>query len=667
MQQGRASRILAIASLLGLGLAVGCGGGGSNARYDTGPVMEPNEGINSLEYWASMGFETQQNPPGALPEVSAEMGGAGFEAIASELGFQNNPNQRSMADPRGVPGGLLRLPIAEYPATMRSEGKDANTTFMALVSGMMYESMLGLDSWTDEFSPGLASHWKVEANGEGGQTFTFRINPEARWQTGHRVTSEDILATWKLMIDEGLLSPYNVILYRQYTEPEILSPYLIRTSTKEMNWRHFLYFGASMTVYPAHLIGGITGKEYMEKYQNQTMPGTGQYLLREDDINQGNSLTMTRIANYWDKDNPVGRGASNFYKVKFRVVQDPTLQREMFKKGELDIYVVGQAKYWVKEFLPEEIEQLGKGWIQRKKIYTQSPNGVSGFVFNMREAPFNDIRVRKAFAYLFNREKLIDKLFYDEYLPIRSYYPGSVYENPNNEIITYQPERGLALLAEAGWKERDSEGFLVNANGDRITLELMIDESPTTERIFTVIQEDMRNAGIDLKLKTTTSATQFQMVMERKFKIHFQSWGGLYFPNPESSFHSNTADEPNTNNLAGFKSAALDSICDLYNVAFSPEERVKLIRETDRILTESYQYALAWYGPFTRLGYWDKFGMPEWGLSRTGDWRALVGLWWYDKAKHERLVEAIEKGESIPLEPVEIDYWKGYDPMKPRN
>lgn len=661
MKFGRSSILILMGAALVGGLA-GCGGG--NARFDTGPVMEPDEGLNSIEYWASKGFETQDNPPGALPDVSAELGGAGFEEIAASLGFSTNPNQKSMADPRGVPGGMLRIPLAEFPATLRSEGKDSNTTFMALVSGMMYESMMGLDSWTDEFTPGLATHWKVEDNADGGQTFTFRLNPDARWQTGHRITAEDVKATWKLNVDDGLLQPYGALLYRQYTEPEVLSPYLVRTSTKDLNWRHFLYFGASMSIYPAHIIGPLSGKEYMERFQNQTMPGSGQYLLRDEDINQGNSLTMSRINNYWDKDNPIGKGAGNFAKVKFRVVADETLQREMFKKGELDIYIVGQAKYWVKEFLPEQIEQLGKGWIQRKKIFTQNPNGVSGFVFNMREEPFNDIRIRRAFAYLLNREKLIDKLFYNEYLPIYSYYPGSVYENPDNEKVKHDPETALRLLAEAGYSQRDAEGYLTNARGQRLELDIMIDESPTWERIITVIQEDYKQAGVKLNLKPTTGATQFQMVMDRKFKMHWQNWGGLYFPNPESSYKSNLADEPNTNNLSGFKSKELDSLCEVYNKTFDQATRIQLIRRTDKLLTESYETALGWYGPFTRIGYWDKFGMPEWGLSRTGDWRSLVSLWWYDADKHKELVKAIKKDESLPLSPVEIDYWKGFDPAK---
>jgi len=663
MNFGRSSILTLLGAALLGGLA-GCGGG--NARFDTGPVMEPDEGLNSMEYWASKGFETQDNPPGALPDVTAELGGAGFEEIAASLGFQTNTEVKSMTDPRGVPGGVLRLPLEEYPATLRSEGKDSNTAFMFMVGGMMYERLMGSDPWNDAFAPSLASHWKIENSPDGGQVFTFRINPNARWQTGHRVTADDIKATWRIMVDEGLLQPYNVILYQQYTEPEALSPYLVRTTTKEMNWRHFMYFGA-MNIYPNHIIGKLTGKEYMERFQNQTMPGSGLYLLKDEDTKQGVSIAMSRINNYWDKDNPNSKGGSNFAKVKFRVVADETLQREMFKKGELDVYMVGQAKYWVKEFLPEQIEQLGKGWIQRKKVYTQKPNGVSGFVFNMREEPFNDIRVRKAFAYLLNREKLIDKLFYNEYLPMHSYYAGSVYENQENEKIKYDPDTGHRLLAEAGYAQRDAEGFLTNARGQRLEMDLMIDESPTWERVMTVIQEDYKQAGIKINLKPTTGPTKFQMVMDRKFKMHFQSWGGLYYPNPENVFKSNLADVTNTNNLAGYKSEEFDALCEAYNKSFDQAERISIIRKTDKLLTESFQYALGWYGPFTRVGHWNKFGMPEWVMARAGgsDWRSsIISLWWYDADKHKNLIKAIKQDESIPLQPVEIDYWKGYDPAK---
>ena len=62
---------------------------------------------------------------------------------------------------------------------------------------------------------------------------------------------------------------------------------------------------------------------------------------------------------------------------------------------------------------------------------------------------------------------------FNEYVLIDSIYPGSVYENPNNEKIRYDPQQALQLLAEAGWKDRDAQGRLVK-NGRPLTIELAL-------------------------------------------------------------------------------------------------------------------------------------------------------------------------------------------------
>ena len=660
MKLGPSTAGLLLAAGLAAVLLVGCGQKNDTGRFDTGPVITKDLSVNSKDYWRTTTFEVVDEPDGALPGVSAEDGGDGFEEIAALNGWQTNTDYESVGSPKAKKGGMISLALSEYPATLRSEGKDSNTSVNQMYNGMMYEALIGVDPTTLAFIPGLASHWKVESQPDGTQTFWFRINPAARFQTGHRVTTEDVLASYRLMLDDGLNVPYNIVLYSEYTEPAVQSPYIFSVSTKELNWRHFLYFGASMSIYPAAHLKGVNGAQYMEKFQNEVLPGSGGYVLRMEDVKQGNSLTLTRINNYWDKDNPHSVGLNNFDRIKIVIVQDETLNREKFKKGELDVYVVGQAKYWVKEFIPEEIHQLGQGWIQRKRVFSDSPNGINGFAFNMREAPFNDVRVRQAFSHILDVGKLIDKLFYNQYLPMHSYYPGSVYENPDDKIYEHNLDKALALLAEAGWDKRDTEGYLVNAKGERLEFDLMIDQSPTWERVMTVIQEDYKQAGIKFNLKPTTGATMFQMLMEHNFKIHWQNWGGLTFPNPESSFHSNIADQVNSGNVNGLKNARIDSLCEVYNVTFDQGERVRQIREIDKILTEECPYGLGWYGPFSRIGYWNKYDLPEAGWSRTGDWRSILNYWWYDADKHKALNEAINSDSAIPLEPVDVTYWPNY-------
>jgi microcin C transport system substrate-binding protein len=340
------------------------------------------------------------------------------------------------------------------------------------------------------------------------------------------------------------------------------------------------------------------------------------------------------------------------------------LALEKFKKGEMDLYYIGRAAWWVDEFGGDEkgggnIDDLKRGLIQKRKIYNDNPQGIMGYAFNMRKPPFDDIRVRKAFYYLFNRDKLIEKLFLNEYQYLNSYFPGRIYENPNNPVYEYDQEKAVKLLAEAGWKERNDEGWLVK-DGRPFELTLAF-ASPSSERIYTVYQEDLAQVGIKLNLKQATSATMFKMVNERNFQIHFQSWTGLMFPNPESSMHSSTADPDNTTNITGVKNERIDELCAEYNVCFDQKRREEIIREIDGILADMIPYALGWYAPFQRIAYWNKFGQPEYYLTRIGDFLDIPQLWWYDAEKAQQL-EAAKKDNSIQMEVGEtlVTYWRDY-------
>ena len=602
-------------------------------------------------------FETVELPSGADPSVSAEMGGDGFTGE----GWETNTDFPLLADPNAKKGGSYTMRLVEFPSTLRNEGKDANNTMNSLIASMVYERLLTIHPTTIEFIPSLATHWKIS---EDKMTFTFRINPDARWSTGHRVTAQDVIETWRLHTDEGILAPYTNILYKKYEEPVAISPYIVQVRCTELNWRQFIYFAVSMTIWPSHIIKDLTGEDSFREYQFQMLPGSGPYTLSTKDIRKGTSLTLRRRNNYWAENARKSIGSDNFDRVKFLVVQDERLALEKFKKGEMDLYYIGRASWWINEFGgdakgSESMEDIQRGLIQKRKIFNDDPQGIMGYVFNMREEPFNDIRIRKAFYYLFNRDKLIEKLFLNEYQYLNSYFPGRIYENPNNPVYKYDQEKAVNLLADAGWSERNEEGWLIK-DGQVFELTLAF-ASPSSERIYTVYQEDLAQVGIKLNLKQSTPATMFKMANERNFKIHFQSWNGLLFPNPESSMHSNTADPDNTTNLPGVKNARIDEICTEYNVTFDQKEREKQIQEIDEILADMIPYALGWYAPFQRIAYWNKFGHPEYYLTRVGDFLDIPQLWWYDEEKAQQL-EAAKKDKSIQLEVGETinTYWPEY-------
>lgn len=602
-------------------------------------------------------------PADAGPDYSIppEKGGPGFSEIAEELGWTYGEPSYYLKSDDVKKGGRLTFALAGFPATFRTEGRDSADAVISMMGSVMYENLLGIDTLNLEYTEGLATHYKIE---EDNQTFWFRINPNAMWSDGYPVTAEDVLYTWRLMVDETILSPYTNILYNEYEEPEIMSKYIIRVRAKSINWRLFLYFGVSMNIYPAHYLKHMDGSEYLRDYQYDTLPGTGPYALDHDRTRVGRYITLARRDDYWNRDHEAYKYYYNFDDIRINIVRDSRLELERFKRGELDFYIVGRASWWVNEFNFDEVE---RGLIQKKRIYTHAPQGISGFAFNMRRRPFNDINVRLAINHLFNRQKLIEQLFFNEYMHLDSYYPSSIYENPDNPIYRYDPSLAREYLREAGYTETDREGYLVHEQtGNRLEFELRITQD--WNRIMAPVQEDFRAAGVKMDIAYADAITGFSLLMERQFSLHFMSWTGLFFPNPESSWHSNLAEPDHTNNITGFMNDRMDEICEEYNITFCPERRIELIRETDGILMEEVPYALAWYTPAQRIVYWNKFGTPKSYLSKTGDWRGILSSWWYCEEKHEQLQKArdernmkLDRGEET------INFWDKFDEAMKNN
>ncbi len=619
----------------------------------------------------SVSTVTINTPPGALPEVPPEKGGNGFEKIAAAQGWQTKAEADipMVIDSNARKGGIIRLSMMEFPTNLRHEGKDANTVLNRMLASMTYESLLGMDM-IQEYVPNLADYWKIS---DDKLTFWFHINPRARWADGSRVTSEDVIATWKLNVDPGIIDAYENQLFSKYDEPVAESPYIVRVHTKELNWRHFMYF-IGMSILPKKELDQLDGpfysdwvktakkgeqppktkgSDYLTKYQFKMFMGSGSYVIRNEDIQKDVSITLTRRNDYWDKDSKGSKYGSNFDKIKFLVVKDENLTKEKFKKGEIDVYPIGRAQWWKEEF---NFENVQKGLIQKRKVYNYEAQGINGFVFNMRREPFNDIRVRQAVAMLINRDKLIEKLFFNEYIKLYSFFPATIYANPNDQKIEFNPDAAVKLLAEAGYNKRDNEGTLMKGN-KKFELDVMF-TSPSEERYLTVVQEDLQKGGIKINLKQTTGATAFSMINERKFDMYFMNWSGLQFPNPESSMRSNTADSLYTTNTPGLKDKRIDELCDEYNICFEMKRRIEIIREIDSIAVSKTPYAFGWYGPYIRLVYWNKFSMPASIFSRTGDFYDCIALWSYDPEKDAKLQEALkDPSKKLPVGEVENKFW----------
>lgn len=610
----------------------GCGDGGSEKR-----VIKKSDS------------STEASTSNAGTDVPAELGGAGFTGE----GWLTNSEAKSSGSKNAKKGGDLTMVMDEYPPTYRGMGKDTRHIILTMMEGMMYESLLGMDSETLEWEPAIATHWKIS---DDKKTYWFRINPEAKWADGKPITAQDVVATYNLLVDEGIEDPSSRGLYfENYETPVAESKYIVRVNCKKENWRSFIYF-SGIPIYPAYYLSKIDGAGYLTKYQYQMMPVNGPYELDTKNTIKGETLVLRRRPDYWAVNQRRNLGLNNFDQIRFVFVIDDRLKLEKFKAGEFDLYIPSRAQWWHQELTAESVDEIKRGLIQKQKIFNYKPLGTSGLAFNTLEEPFNDIRVRQAFEYLWNVDQLMEKLFFNEYERCRSYYGGSVYENKDNPTPEYNPNKAVKLLTGAGWTKKPGEKWL-SKEGKNFEIDFMSDQS--LERIFTPFQQDLEKVGIKLNLVNMTPQAKFEKVMKKKFKVSYQGWTGLFFPNPESSMHSKYAKELETNNITGMANKRIDEICDLYDQSYDVQERIKLLQELDGIATAEKHYAWGWVAPYgVRCVYWNKFDLPETGLTYSGDWRVIPSLWWYNADKAKALEEAKQdKSKTLPIRETILDYW----------
>jgi microcin C transport system substrate-binding protein len=596
---------------------------------------------------------------GADPSVPAEQGGKGFTGN----GWETNMDFDLIGDPHAVKGGVLRDWVLDFPGTLRMAGPEWNTQVNYEINQGVYETLLGLNPTTLQWTPSLATHWQISPD---KLTYRFRIDPNAKFSDGTPVTSDDVVASWQFQTDKTLQDLFFYSQFNKLEKPVAESKYIVRIKAKETSWRNF-EIAAGIRVFPAHILKTVDGAAYLRDYNFKLLPGTGPYIVNESDIQKGKSVSIRRRQDYWAKGYRTNVGLYNFDEIRLNVVRDENLAFEMFKKGDLDYFYVNRAKRWVEDLNTDNFQ---KGLLVKREVFNNYPADVSYLAFNTRRAPWDDIRLRKAMTLLFDRELMIQKLFYNKYVPTNSFYPGTPYENTNNPKNLYDPDTASKLLAEAGWKDRDAQGRLTK-NGQPLQIELLY-YNQQQELYLTPYQEDLRKVGISLNLRLVTPETLFKLMMQRQFDLVSGAWGvGDIFPDPKPEYNSSTADVQNTNNISGFKDKRIDKICDAYDTEPDPRKRAALLRDLDGILTSQYQYILEWYSPAQRLAYWNRFGIPKGTFSSIGDYAGslapgLAQMWWIDPVQSQKLDRAMrDNSVKFDIPPVDDTYWQEYAKTHP--
>lgn len=545
-----------------------------------------------------------------------------------------------MADLSAVPCGTIRLWGSAMPKSFNM-WEDYNS-FSAGLMSLMFEPLVSLHSTEDRPIGILADRWEISAD---SMTFTFHIDPRARWSDGVQITAEDVQFYYDVIMNPQNLTPIFKVGLSRFERPKIIDSLTLSITAKDVHWANF-WEAAGLVAFPKHVWKDADFNQI--RYRFSVVEGPYQI----SDFREERYVELSRNANWWGFHKNWNRGKYNFEKIRYRFMEDRTKALEAFKKGDLDVYAVYTSSIWMKQ---TDFDAVQKGWAVKQQIFNREPIGFQGMAMNLRRDKFKDVRVRKALSYLMNRQLMNEKYMYNQYFLLNSYYPDQwpSHDNPHAENYPFDMDKARALLTEAGYIP-GNKGMLEK---DGIPFTISFITASEDMRHLTFYQETLQKAGIQVSIEQISQSTLRKRLDEADFDMYWIAWGSSRLNDPEASWSSATANDPGTNNLTGVQDPIIDSLIHLQKTEFDLKKRNEILRALDTRLTEIVPYVLMWQCDFHRVLYWNRFGMPKNVYAKFGrEDESIPVYWWLSTEKKQKLDAAMAEGKELPLEASEVHY-----------
>src|SRR2546423_8367033 len=151
----------------------------------------------------------------------------------------------------------------------------------------------------------------------------------------------------------------------------------------------------------------------------------------------------------------------------------------------------------------------------------------------------------------------------------------------------YSPERARQLLDAAGYRA---------VNGIRFHLTMKTSTEESTRLFVAVLQQQLRDVGIALDIRTFEFATFFSDVTRGAFQLYSLRWiGGNEDPDIfEYVFHS-ARFPPRGANRGYYGNPRVDALIDQARSQLDPNTRKQLYAELQSILAQQLPYINLWY------------------------------------------------------------------------
>ncbi|HTW32359.1 MAG TPA: ABC transporter substrate-binding protein [Candidatus Sulfotelmatobacter sp.] len=475
---------------------------------------------------------------------------------------------------RLVTGLILLLAVLSLASCSTAYGKpDPNTLVMIIESSPTnLDPRIGIDAQSERIdnlifddllsrgddlnvAPGLAESWETP----NALTYIFHLHHGVKFHDGRALTSRDVKWTFDSLLTRKILST-KAANYKYVDHIDAPDDFTVVFHMKEPDapllWN--LSDGA---------IGIVPYGSGDEMTLHPIGSGPFKFVSAETD----RDVVLERNGDYWGEKAKLAR-------VRFAVVPDETTEALELRKGSGDIAI--------NSLTPDTVVTLAR---DPHLVVERAPGTRLAYLgFNLRDPILKDVRVRRAIAYALNRQPMIEYLWRGEAEPARSILPAQSWAY-DGDVPTYDhdPEKARQLLDAAGYPA---------VNGVRFHLTMKTSTDPNTRLMVAVMQQQLREVGIALDIRSFEFATFFADVQTGAFQLYGLRWiGGNEDPDIfEYAFHSSKI-PPNGANRVYYSNPWVDTLIDQARREVDPKLRKPLYEQVQKLVAEDVPYINLWY------------------------------------------------------------------------
>lgn len=466
--------------------------------------------------------------------------------------------------PEPVEGDWLIYHLSAEPATLNPI--TATDAYEGTInSGNIYETLIERDNETLELKPMLAESWEIS---DDKLTYTFKLKKGIKWQDGAPFTSEDIVFSYKTIMNPKVDSPQLRSYYQEIRDVVAVDEHTVRF-TYARPYFLALEFCGGMPIVPKHI---FAEGDFNTNPAGRKPVGTGPFKFVK--WTTGREIVLEKNHDYWGEKPHLNR-------IVFRIITDPSVTLQVLKREELDVSGLTPIQ-WSRQTSSRDFEK------NFDKFSYFTPN-YSYIGWNSTKPFFSDKRVRTAMTHLVHRELILEKIMFNLGAVVTNpFYINSPEYDKSIKPFPYDPEEAKRLLQEAGWTDHDGDGIR-DKDGVKFAFEFLIPGgSETGEKIATILKEELDRMGIHMDIRKTEWAVFTTRLNERNFDAVTLAWSMGVESDPYQIWSSTQAEKGS--NFIGFRNAEADRLIEEARQEFDRDKRIEMYRKFSEIVHEEQPY-----------------------------------------------------------------------------